>query len=617
MMSADRDLMQSLTRQIQQQSEQIRQQTEAQKGLLEIIETMKADREPMVGAPRKSKDIEFIIETLANSMTEFVFDLDSNSTFENWYVRYKDLFADDAKQLDEKAKIRLLLRKFNNQAYSKYVNVILPREPQEISFDETISKLNELFGPGESTFNTRYQCLQIYKTDGMNIGDYQALVNKAVEKFKFSDMTSDQFKCLVFVRGLTSKSDVDTRVRLLSKLDSNDELTLDKLVAEYKRLINYKRDSTAIQSRNEGGLANVNKISKKSKSKNKTLTQATCWNCGNKKHSRDECPARNVQCNHCNRTGHKSEFCRKHKKAMKDDPEGEADDRKAKGDSKSKNDKSSNRTVKSICINQINSTDRKFIDILINQQQIQLQIDSAADVTVISRESCIELNLDYTSTSLQPNDASGNTLNLVGEIICDVTFQDKTISSKIYVSDSNTLNVFGIDLIKKFNLWRVPFDDICADKRVHQVIQPDSYANFLQQRFPSCFETTLGKCTKFEAHLQLKEGAYPTFNKNRPVPFAIQPRIEAELNRLEKLGVISPTTTAKCAAPIVVTQKKNGDIRICADFSAGLNEALEDTHYHFQKIFMQSSMGQTSLVTLICQTLFCKSKSTMNQKNYP
>lgn len=216
---------------------------------------------------------------------------------------------------------------------------------------------------------------------------------------------------------------------------------------------------------------------------------------------------------------------------------------------------------------------------MINNQPIQLQIDSAADVTVISRKSCINLNLNYSTTNLQPNDASGNTLSLVGETTCEIMFQNKTIQSKIYVSDSDNLNVFGIDLIKKFNLWKVPFEKICAEKRVQKIIQPDTYADFLKQRFPSCFELTLGKCTKFQARLQLKEGAYPPLNKNRPVPFAIQPQIEEELKRLEKLGVISPTTTAKCAAPIVVIKKKTGDIRICADFSTGLNEALEDHHY--------------------------------------
>lgn len=128
-------------------------------------------------------------------------------------------------------------------------------------------------------------------------------------------------------------------------------------------------------------------------------------------------------------------------------------------------------------------------------------------------------------------------------------------------------------------MWKVPFDDICTEKQIHQIIQSNTYTDFLKQQFPSCFEATLGRCTKYEAHLQLKPGVFPPFNKSRPVPFAIQPQIEQELKRLKNLGIITPITTAKCAVPIVVKQKKTGDLRICADFSTGLNEALEDHHY--------------------------------------
>lgn len=67
--------------------------------------------------------------------------------------------------------------------------------------------------------------------------------------------------------------------------------------------------------------------------------------------------------------------------------------------------------------------------------------------------------------------------------------------------------------------------------------------------------------------------------KFRPPPFAAQPAIEAELNRLVQIGVISPVTTSNCATPIVVKTKKPAGIRICADFSTDLNEAIEDPNY--------------------------------------
>ncbi|XP_005877553.1 PREDICTED: uncharacterized protein K02A2.6-like, partial [Myotis brandtii] len=65
----------------------------------------------------------------------------------------------------------------------------------------------------------------------------------------------------------------------------------------------------------------------------------------------------------------------------------------------------------------------------------------------------------------------------------------------------------------------------------------------------------------------------------RPVPYAVIEQLDAELKRLEELGVLSPVTYSAWAAPIVVVRKANGSIRLCADFSTGLNNALETHQY--------------------------------------
>lgn len=204
-------------------------------------------------------------------------------------------------------------------------------------------------------------------------------------------------------------------------------------------------------------------------------------------------------------------------------------------------------------INQIDYN-RKYIDIQINSQPVKLQIDSAADISIISRNLCNKLDLQYSTTTLTPNCASGTTIKLMGEIECDITFKNETRHTVLYVSDINNLNIFGIDLLDKFDLWKKAIEDFCT---VYNVQQHNDYPSFLKSNFYMCFEETLGKCTKSTATLTLKEDAKPPFCKSRPVPFAVQPLIEKEINRLQTIGIISPVTTANIAAPIVVKQKKN------------------------------------------------------------
>ena len=51
-----------------------------------------------------------------------------------------------------------------------------------------------------------------------------------------------------------------------------------------------------------------------------------------------------------------------------------------------------------------------------------------------------------------------------------------------------------------------------------------------------------------------------------------------ELEELEN-GTLSPVEIAEWATPIAVVRKLNNQIRMCADFSTGLNEALKDVDY--------------------------------------
>ncbi|VDL65732.1 unnamed protein product [Nippostrongylus brasiliensis] len=106
-----------------------------------------------------------------------------------------------------------------------------------------------------------------------------------------------------------------------------------------------------------------------------------------------------------------------------------------------------------------------------------------------------------------------------------------------------------------------------------------SLANRLLKQFPAVFSSELGCCTKSKAKLVLKPNSKPIFRKARPVPYAALPRPSPEIDRLVAAEVLSPVDHAEWAAPVVAVQKKNGSIRLCADFSTGLNDALDQHQY--------------------------------------
>ena len=59
----------------------------------------------------------------------------------------------------------------------------------------------------------------------------------------------------------------------------------------------------------------------------------------------------------------------------------------------------------------------------------------------------------------------------------------------------------------------------------------------------------------------------------------MQEAVKSELDRLEQLGIITPVNFSEWAAPVVVVRKSNGAIRICGDYSTGLNDALQPYDY--------------------------------------
>ena len=172
---------------------------------------------------------------------------------------------------------------------------------------------------------------------------------------------------------------------------------------------------------------------------------------------------------------------------------------------------------------------------------------------------------------------NGTHIHFEGEVITNVTFLGKTKKLKMYVL-KNTESLFGSDWMHKFNLWDLPISTFCR-KAESCSSATENLISKLKKEFAEVFTPSFGKCMKMATELKLKQNMQPVFIRKRNVPFASLDKINQEMDRLENVGILSKAEYSQWASLVVYVEKKSGEIRVCADFSRGLNAALEDFHY--------------------------------------
>ena len=106
----------------------------------------------------------------------------------------------------------------------------------------------------------------------------------------------------------------------------------------------------------------------------------------------------------------------------------------------------------------------------------------------------------------------------------------------------------------------------------------------LLQQYESVFSEGVGTLIGHKADLKVEEGCQPSFHKPRQVSYALRPKVEAELTRLEKDGILSKVEYSEWATPIVPVVKRNGSVRVCGDFKVSVNPVLLAEQYPLPRI---------------------------------
>lgn len=191
------------------------------------------------------------------------------------------------------------------------------------------------------------------------------------------------------------------------------------------------------------------------------------------------------------------------------------------------------------------------------------KLDTGAEVTAITEESYKELsNVSLRQATRILHGPACQPLELLGQFTTTLTHQQQSSSQVIFVIrglKNNLLAIKALQLLSKV--------EAVGGEKVD-----------VQGRFGKLFQG-IGNFGE-EYTIKLQDGARPhTLFTPRNVPIPLHRKVREELDRMEKLGVISKVDdpTPWCAGMVVVP-KRNGEVRICVDLKPLNESVLREVH---------------------------------------
>ncbi|KAL1445369.1 hypothetical protein MTO96_029225 [Rhipicephalus appendiculatus] len=259
----------------------------------------------------------------------------------------------------------------------------------------------------------------------------------------------------------------------------------------------------------------------------KSSAQKPCRWCGQERHSRTLCPACSEVCRNCWKKGHYASVCMSRRLDCVE---------------------TEHATLESGFLGAVKTTDAGNWEatVLVQGQPVNFKIDPGADETVLPTQVFKTLK-DRPLLSAPPRQLyspDGKLLPAAGVAQLDLIYRDRGTTQDIYVLDQICTPLLGKPAIKKLQM--LTFVNAVADK-----VNP-------KDEFPVVFQG-LSKLLK-EHKIQLQPGAKPfALSSLIRIPIPLYEKTKRELQRMQKLGVISPVDEpTEWCAPMVVVPKPSG-----------------------------------------------------------
>ena len=309
-----------------------------------------------------------------------------------------------------------------------------------------------------------------------------------------------------------------------------------------------------------------------------------CDQCGYKHSRAEKCPAQGKICKNCKGYNHFAKKCR-FKKV--DDIQIEPESQYVDSESEFFID-----SIDSCTGSKTKSVDQAFCNISVGPSlsNVRFKLDTGSQANILPRhvfESIGQVHdLDTDKAKGQKllgyNDSTIHTLGCI-DLACQ--YKDRSLNVMFHVVDTNSSPILGMKACMELNLIQLVYScDVATETTPstpqvskQQAPQPLDKQQILGE-YRDVFEGIglfPGECT-----IRTDPDVPPVVHPPRRVPLALQDKLKAELERMEKLDVICKVTepTEWVNSLVIVEKPETGKIRVCLD-PKDLNKAILRPHY--------------------------------------
>ena len=437
-------------------------------------------------------------------------------------------------------------------------NLMLPEKVYGKSLDQVTKVLLNHYEPKPLVISERFNFNRRNQEPNESIQDHIAELRRLTVHCEFGNFLDEALRDR-FVCGLRSES-------MQKKLLVEEGLTFARAVEIAQSMESAAQKTKLLQSTatTVSPTPEVNMLTFRGKAD-------SCYRCGHTDHPPTHCPFKNAQCHNCGKIGQIQQDCRS---KPKDSPLSH-NWRGRGGGARSRKHyaggRGYNRSVRMVeeqfdsqleddedyvesaatnlnhirALNQVKSEPAQpyLVDLELDGKSLTMEVDTGACMTLVSQQTFRKV---FPKREMKPSATrlttySGQPITAVGEVDVAVSYKSQQASLPLIVVAGSGPSLLGRNWLSSIRL----------DWKSIGVIAGHSPLTTLLEKYSEVFKKGLGKLIGHEAKLYVDQDASPRFCRARPVPYALRDKVEAELERLNKEGIIQPVQFADWAAPII------------------------------------------------------------------